>query len=83
MSKLDPFAVPFVGRPASRASYGNPMEEDGHGFHFLHTELDFSEHPEAFDALPVERLSDSDFMNKFDDDFDDSDMIYDPVQRRS
>eukprot|EP00884_Botryococcus_braunii_P006675 jgi/Botrbrau1/16008/Bobra.0353s0006.1 len=81
MSKLESFGSPYGGRPVSRSSYGHPMEED-QGFQFLHTELDFNDIPDPYEPLPAERLFDADFMNKFDDDCDDSDMIYDPIQRR-
>lgn len=81
MSKYDSWMYPTAdGRPYNRPPSGTHLDEEGPLLHFHHTDLDHDS-AEHFDVVPAERLHDAEFFNKFDDDFDDSEMIYDVVRR--
>lgn len=82
MSKFDSWSYPTYdgGRPYNRPPSANQLDEEGTSYNFHHTELDHDS-SEHFDVVPAERLYDTDFFNKFDDDCDDSDMMRDVVRR--
>jgi hypothetical protein len=82
MSKLEGWGFNYGGRGPIRSPFGLSEEESSMAYQFVHTDLEISDPQDHFDGMATERQLDADFINKFDDDFDDSDMIYDPIQRR-